>query len=267
MLHTIFAAALIARLAVIPTTALAQGAGVNAGVNAAVTTPVGGVNASVSAKVTAAKAKATKEIDRRIALLADMQARIQTMQKVTDAFKQNLSAAVQTQTTALQTLKTKIDAETDEAVIKADVQSITQSHQIFALFMPQARIAAMADREVVLANMMATLGAKLQARVVAAQTAGAEVAALNLALTELNTKINSANTQAQAAVSASAVLSPDNNDKTKMAANAAALKAARTNLQAAHKDLQDARKAIQTILDGLKKAEASVTATTTAQVQ
>lgn len=254
-------------VATFPTVVSAQGAGVNAGVQATVTTPAGGVNASVTAKVAAAKTKAVKEIDRRIALLTDMQARIQIMQKVTDAFKQNLSAAVQTQMTALQTFKTKIEAEGDEAVVKADVQSMKESHGIFALFMPQARIAAMADREVVLANMMAALGAKLQARVVAVGTAGAEVGALNLALTELNTKINSANTQAQAAVSASAVLAPDNNDKAKMAANAAALKAARTNLQAAHQDLQDARKAIQTIIDGLKKAEASITATTTTQVQ
>jgi len=260
MIQTFFYTLLLIVL-VLPTVSSAQtSAGVNATGNTA------GVSASVDTKLVVSKEKANKEIDRRIAALGDINTRVQAMQKVTDAFKQNLNAAIQTQTSALATLKAKINADTDAEVIKSDIKSITQAYSVFGLFVQQARIAAMADREVVVANMMATLGAKLQARVAAAQAAGADVVALGTALTDLGAKISNANTQAQAAVSASAVLAADGGDKTKMAANAAALKSARANLDAAHKDLQAAQKNIQTIILGLKKINVSTAATTTTSV-
>jgi len=266
MTQTIFRGLVVAGL-LAPTLVFAQ-ASASVQTGAAVNTPVGNVSASASvdAKLVASKAKATKEIDRRITLLNDMNTRVQGMQKVTDAFKQNISAAIQTQTSALTTLKEKIDADTDAEVIKADIKSITQAYPVFGLFIQQARIAAMADREVVVATMMAAVGAKLQARLSAAQAAGADVSALATTLNDLGAKISNANTQAQAAVSATAVLTADGGDKTKAAANAAALKTARTNLDAAHKDLQAAQKNIQTIVTGFKKIQVSAAATTTTQV-
>ena len=264
MIQTFFYSLLLAVL-ILPTPSLAQ---TSAGVNTGATVAAPGVTASVAidAKLVASKEKASKEIDRRVAALSDINTRVQGMQKVTDAFKQNLGAAIQTQSSALTALKAKINAGADAEVIKADIKSISQAYSVFGLFMQQARIAAMADREVVVASMMATLGAKLQARLTAAQAAGADVTALATALTDLGAKISNANTQAQAAVSATAVLTADGSDKAKMAANAAALKTARTNLDIAHKDLQAAQKNIQTIILGLKKINVSAAATTTTSV-
>lgn len=257
----IFAAVIIAGVCV-PSFAFAQTPGVNAA--AEVTTPVASAAVSaevkLDAKAVAAKVKATQEIDRRVQTLTQIQARVQSMQKITDAFKQNLQSNIQAQIDAFAGLKTKIEAGTDLETLKTDIQLITKSYRSYALFVPQARITAMADREVTVANMMLAFGTKLQTRVAAAQSAGADVAALATALTSMGAKLAEANTKAQAAVSAVAALNSDEGDKTKMAANAAVLKTARTDLLAAQTALQVARKDANTILLGLAKIQASTTA-------
>lgn len=229
------------------------------------------VNANASIKFTAtetkAKSRGDAEVDRRTAALLELNTRVQAMQKVTDAFKQNIATAIQTQLTEFASLKAKIDADTDSATLKADLKSITDSYRVFALVLPQARIAAAADREVTLVSMMSTLGAKLQARVQAAQQSGATTTALVAALTDMAAKLQDAQTQASAAVTASAPLNPDNGDKTIMASNTAALKVARADIQAAHADLVQARKDVDIILKGLKAIEASTSASSATQTQ
>jgi hypothetical protein len=175
------------------------------------------------------------------------------MERVTADFKNTLSANVQTQITALSQLKTKIDASTDLETLKSDVKTITDSYRIFALVLPQTRIAAAADREVTLIAMMNALGTKLQARLQELQSQGKDVGPLLTALTDMSTKLQDAATQAQAAVSVTATLTPDNGDKTKMESNTTALKTGRSDIQAAQKDLLAARKDAKIILDGLKK--------------
>ncbi|MEI6864110.1 MAG: hypothetical protein WCK46_01930 [Candidatus Adlerbacteria bacterium] len=229
--------------------------------SANITTPVATVTMSASA-MAAAKARGDKELDRRIAALTDVNARIQTMQKVTDAFKQNLATNIQTQITGFAALKSKIQADTDAGVLKADVTSITQSYRVYALILPQVRIAAAADRGVLIAEMMTTLGNKLAARIQAAGKGGADVTALTASLNDLGAKISDASTQAQASVSTSAALTPDGGDKTKMASNTATLAKARANLAAAEKDFQAARKDIDSIIKGLKVAASATTNTT-----
>lgn len=249
-----------------PLFALAQAAGVNTSVNANATTPVANVQMSASA-MTAAKARADRELDRRVGALTDAQVRVQAMQKVTPTFKDNISTALEAQISAFNALNAKIQAETDAATLKADVQSITESYRVYALVLPQVRIAAAADRLVTVTTMMQTLGTKLAARVQAAGNAGADITALTATVNDLGSKITSANTSAQAAVSVSAALVPDQGDKQKMAENAAVLKDARAKLTAAHADLKAARKDIDTLVKGLKKVEATLTASSTTSVQ
>lgn len=235
-------------------------AAASVGTSAASTT----ANTTITAKMQAAIQRANQEIDRRIAALNDLGTRVDGMQRVTAAFKQSLAGNIQNEVTALGQLKTKIAADTDEATLKADVQSITQSYRVYALVMPQSRIAAAADREVTLITMFNTLGQKLQARIAAQQNAGADVSKLLAALTDMSNQLKDANTQAQAAVSVSATLTPDNGDKTKMAQNTSALHTGRADIQAAQKDLVAARKDVATILAGLK-AQGTAQASTTAQ--
>jgi hypothetical protein len=214
-----------------------------------------------------AKSRADKEIDRRTAALGEIVARINAMTRVTADFKTQVTTNLQGQITALNQLKAKIDADTDGATLKTDVKSITDSYRVFALVMPQARIAAAADRAVNLATMETALGAKLKTRIDAAASAGADVTALTNALSDLATQANGATAAAQAAVAASISLQPDQGDKTVMASNTKALQEARGNIQTAQKSLVQGRKDIQTIIDGLKKLNVSATSSTSASTQ
>ncbi len=255
-------AVLLGAIALAPALVSAQVPAVTAG--ASVTTPVATVKMSATAMATA-KTRGDTELDRRVTSLTDANTRVQAMQKVTDTFKQNLATALETQISAFGALKAKIDADTDATTLKTDVQSITQSYRVYALVLPQVRIAAAADRGVTIVGMMQILGEKLAARVAAGTTAGANTTALQATLTDLGAKISDANTQAQAAVSVSASLTPDNGDTTKMASNNAVLKTARTDLTTVNTDLKAARVDITTIVKGLAKI--NVAATSTAAVQ
>lgn len=211
------------------------------------------LTAAQQAKLKAAIEKADKEIDRRVAALTELNTRVLAMERVTADFKNTLSTNVQTQITALNQLKAKIDADTDLETVKSDVKAITDSYRIFALVLPQTRIAAAADREVTLIAMMNALGAKLQARLQQLQGEGKDVGDLLAALTDMSNKLKDAATQTQAAVTVTATLTPDNGDKTKMESNTTALKTGRSDIQAAQKDLVAARKDAKIIMDGLKK--------------
>lgn len=237
---------ILAALLLVPALALAQ--------SASTSTPI---SATIMAR---AKEKAGREIDRRVKALTELSARVSGMTKVTAELKQSISANVQNQVTSLSTLKTKIEANTDGATLRIDIQSITQSYRIYALVMPQTRIAAAADREATLINMLVGLGTKLQARLEALQAAGTDVTALGQMLTEMGVALGTAQTHAQNAISAVIVLTPDEGDKTKMKANTDALQGARKEVQAAHQDIVTARKHAETIIKGLRALE---TATTT----
>jgi len=244
--------------------------GLKLGANSNVTPTSAQVNVSASASLDAAGVKAQQrgdqEIDRRTQALTDLNTRIQAMQKVTDAFKQGISASITNEINTLGNLKTKIDADIDLATLKTDIQSITSSYRVFALVLPQGRIAAEADREVTIVSMMSTLGTKLQARMQAASQTNASSTSMK-ALSDMATKLQDAQAQAQAAVTASASLTPDNGDKTKMTSNTAALQQARTDLKTAQQDLLAARKDVETILKALPKLNATTSASSTTQTQ
>ncbi len=87
------------------------------------------------------------------------------------------------------------------------------------------------------------------------------------ALADMNAKVAGANAQASAAVTEIANLQPDNGNATIMASNTAALKDARTKIQAAQQDLVAARQDSGSIVKALiaAKVSASATASTSAQ--
>ncbi|MDD4989244.1 MAG: hypothetical protein PHV42_02360 [Candidatus Pacebacteria bacterium] len=193
-----------------------------------------------------------KEIDRRIDALNKLNDRIQSAKRVSDAGKSDISLEVQAQITDLTTLRAKIAADTDEATLRADLKSITASHRIFALVMPQAAITAAAFRIETIANDLKTIETKLQTRITAAQTAGKDVTVLNATLNRITAELADALTQAQAAKDKVASLKPDNGDKTTADANRAALLAARADIKVGTTDLQSARKDAESIIVALK---------------
>lgn len=214
--------------------------------------------------------RAGTEIANRVDAMNALLARVNNMQRLSDSEKSSLSAQVQAQIAALTTLQSRVSADqasNNTTSLKDDVQSITKAYRIYALVLPQAQIAAAADRAMTIASAMTTLITALQTRIAQAQSAGTNMTAAASALANMQAKVADANTQAQSAVSATISLAPDNGSSTLMMANIATLKTARNDIQAAQKDLVSARQDAITIVNavrGTEKAGVSATATATA---
>jgi hypothetical protein len=214
---------------------------------------------------TAAKTRADREIDARIASLVKLQTRINEMKKISASDKASLTATLAGAVTSMTNLKAKIDADTDNATLKSDIQSITKSYRIYLLVLPQGRIMAAADRSLTTADLFADIHTKLAARIATAEAAGKDVTALKASLADMDAKAADAKAQAQGAIDLVANLKPDNGDKTIFQSNQTAFKNARTKIRAATADLHTARKDANSItraLAGMKiKANVNTSAT------
>ena len=249
-------------------------AGAGSSNSAAMTTT--SVNATGAVKTKAEAALITrgigrgdKEIDRRVASLNQLVARVGTMVRLTADQKASISTQLQAQVTALTSLKAKIDADSDTATLKADVKSILDSYRVFALVIPQGHIVAASDRMSTIIDSMTTIGAKLQARIAAAKAAGKVTVDAEASLADFSAKLADAKLQAQAAQAGVAALVPDQGDKASADANKAALVKARADIKVGTTDLKAARKDADAILKTIKsfKLDASATASSTTSVQ
>jgi hypothetical protein len=208
--------------------------------------------ASTTAPLAKAQDRAKQEITRRTDALTKLSARIGEMQKLSASEKASLSSGILTQINILTALEAKIAADTDAATLKTDVQSITKSYRIFALIIPQGAIAAASDRVESTVATSGDISTKLQARITSANSAGHDTSALSASLVDMNAKTANANTQAEAAVSETASLTPDNGDTTLMQSNTSALKDARAKLKTAEADLKAAKADAESIAKALK---------------
>jgi hypothetical protein len=105
---------------------------------------------------------------------------------------------------------------------------------------------------------------KLTTRLADATSKGKDTASLQAKMTDAQTQITAAGTAADAAVSLTANLQPDNGDKTLADANKKALQDGRAKIQEALKAVQAARADIKAVIDGIKGFKLDVAATTTA---
>lgn len=196
--------------------------------------------------------RSNQEIDRRTEALKTLADRIQLMKRLTDSQKVTIVSEVKAQIDALNSLKTKIAAETDIAALRADAQLIAKSYRIFALIIPQSHIMIAADRIVTIADTMTAVGVRLQTAITTAQAAGKDTAVSQAALADMTTKIADAKAAASEAQNIAAPLVPDNGDQAKFKANKDALKQAQSKIKAAHQSLVAARHDIQSIMQALQ---------------
>ncbi len=223
---------------------------------------------ALAARITNLKNRAEQEITRRVMLMNQVLSKINTLVRLSADEKTNLSNTLQTQITAMNTLAAKVSADTDVTTLKTDVQSITKSYRIFMLVVPQAHVAATADAIDTTVTIMATVGSKLQTRLMALENAGKDTTTLNTLLADYNTKSVDAKTQADAAVSATASLQPDNGDQAVIQTNKQAFTTARTDIKTAQSDLKTARSDAAQIITGIKSlGGVKAGATTTTSVQ
>jgi DNA repair exonuclease SbcCD ATPase subunit len=205
--------------------------------------------------------RADTQIDQRIKSLNNLIGRMGEMKKISATDKTSLNSSVQNVIDELNALKIKIDAETNIQTARVDYQSTTKSYRVYALVMPQISIMAASDRILTIVDSLNALSSKIQSRFASLTVANADP--INQTLSDLKAEISDASVQAKAATSAVATLVPDLGDKTKLAANTAALKDARDKIKKASADIASARSDAGTIAKFLKGLTNSAPAAST----
>lgn len=92
------------------------------------------------------QAKGAAEIGKRLDALAKATARAKAATGVSDGDRATVLTRFGATTTALTALKAKISADADLATAQADVKSIVTTYRVYAVVLPQARIALSSDR-------------------------------------------------------------------------------------------------------------------------
>lgn len=203
-------------------------------------------------RITTLKSRGDTEIEKRTTSLNTGISKVQAAKKLTVAQKSSLIANDQTLQGNLNTLKAKIDADTDLATLKNDVMSITRDYRVYLLVLPQTAIIRASDRIQDVVLDMNALAVKLEIRITQAQQAGHDVTTLNTSLSDMKTKVTDAQRQAQNAMNTVANLTPDKGDQGQLAANSKAIQTARSEMKAAELDLKTARLDARSIVTALK---------------
>jgi hypothetical protein len=198
-------------------------------------------------------ASADRAIDRRIEVLDYLNASVQSRNKIQDADKTNLTNAIQNETANLTSLKAKIDADNDSAMLSADTAVIGESDSVLMLLLPQVSIAASADRILTSVDQMNNRSAILQTNISDAKNVGNNTTALDQMMTDYNANVSDAVAETQAATSEVFSLTPDNGNTTQMDSNNVTIGDARTKIKTAQKDLKVARSNLRNISWGLKQ--------------
>jgi hypothetical protein len=211
----------------------------------------------VDKRVENLKNRANTEIDKRVKSLNEQITGIQFFKKISDSDKTNLINQIQKEITDMESIRTKIQSDTDLNTLRTDVQSVTKNFRVYLLFMPRIAILGAADRVFYVSDNMTSEEGKLQDRI---KVSG--LTSLQTTLDDAKAKIASARTGAQNAIDLVLPLNPDNGDKTVLESNLAALKSAREEFKKAHQDLITVMKDFKEIVKWLKKVSPTVTPTT-----
>lgn len=193
------------------------------------------------------KQRADNEITRRVEALNKLLKILSESKKLSSTTSASLSSQVQSNIDGLNTLKTKIDADTDITTLRADVKSIISNYYIFAFFIDYVHLNAALDRATTTENNIIVVWTKLQTKITEAQGKGQDVASLSANLTDMQNKLNDAKSLTTAAsAELSGLLA------TGYPANKTTLQDARTKLQAIHADLKTAYLDAKKIIHGLR---------------
>jgi TolA-binding protein len=206
-----------------------------------------GTNQKQTQRISNLKTRADTEISRRINDLNKLIDRLNGMKRLSDSQKTTFVSGIQSEVSSLSTLKSKIDADTDVATLKSDVQSIVGSYRVYLVFMPQIQIMSAADRidtSILSVNSMVT---KLNDRIGKAKAAGSDVTAVEALVADMTAKSTDAQSQADSASAEVASLTPSG-----YPGNTSQLKDARSKIQAATADLKIAVTDAQTVIKDLK---------------
>ncbi|MEK7211865.1 MAG: hypothetical protein AAB731_04485 [Patescibacteria group bacterium] len=193
--------------------------------------------------MTALKARGKALIKQRVRALNRLEQKIKKS-KLAEADKTALGAEIAANVSGLKTLSDKIAADTDLAVLKADVESIFTAYRVYAVFLPKINgiMTSLALQQH--ANLMSTSTvASYDGKIAELKTAGKDVAEAERLMAGAKAKIAAGLSKAQSAQTGFAGLKPADYPATAavIKTNAQLLKDSRAALKAAKKNLLKVR--------------------------
>lgn len=227
--------------------------------------------ANQAAKLERLKSFGATLIENRLASLLSLQTRITNMTQIEKTTKTALDADISQAITALTTLGTKIQADTDLTTLKTDIKSIYETYRIYGVVLPQSLGKASVARGQYILGRLTALETKLQATITSQTNAGKDMTEVNKLVVEFNAKIADAKTQLDLAETQFKSLTPTKTEEAKLARSAGkeAFEKAKEDLKAAHttlKQILDLLPSPSTSISNSPTTSASVTANPSASV-
>ena len=198
------------------------------------------------AVLTRLKTRGDAEIARRLATLDQLSSGLSQASHLTAADKSTLNTILNNDKSGLTTLRTKIDADTDVATARVDVQSIVTSFRIYVLVVPQVRLVRAADLGLDAATRLDQVASRLQTAIDADKTAGKDVTKAQAAVDDLKAQTKAASGLLTPVPGQIVAITPS-----QWPGAQSTLKSARDAVRNARHDLQTARGDARTALTDL----------------
>lgn len=141
-------------------------------------------------ELTRIQTRAGVMIDQRITALNALLARVSANTRIIDSDKAAFSTDIQTTINNLQSLKAKIQADTDAATALTDAKSIVSSYHVYAIYEPKIRLLVVVDNLQSVTNRLTQLMPQLTNL-----TSSSSAANVQTALTDMNTKLSDMTTK------------------------------------------------------------------------
>ncbi len=133
-------------------------------------------------------------ITNRINSLNRLSGRLQNDKRLSDSTKSSLSAEIQADISGLNSLKTKIDADTDVATARIDTKQIITNYYIYAKFEPKIRLLIVLGNLQTVSTNVQALVPQLQNLINNFKSQGKEVTQLQSLLDDVSTQLQTINT-------------------------------------------------------------------------
>ena len=204
------------------------------------------VPASSSAPRTLAGVKAAVDvrIDLRLKTIAALKIAVSGATDLTSSDKSTLAGLLASDDSGLTALKTKTDAETTIAGVKADGASMVDDYRVYMLVTPKVRFAIASDRETDVIGKLTTVQQKLAALATQLAGQGKDTSAAQAKITDMQTRLAAATAALSGKVATLLTVQPSSDPNAMKAAVApvrTAVQAARADIKAALADAKAAR--------------------------
>ena len=188
-------------------------------------------------------------IENRLSLLNNLKTRIQNMNRLTDAEKTALISDIDTNIADLNTLKTKIAADTDLATLKADIKSIFEKFRIYMVAAPKGLGEALASQGQYILGRLQAIQRQMEQITNQNKNQGKDTTQLEQLMTQVTNQLQTAKDQLAIAEEKFKSMTPANTDAAKTAREEgkAAMKKAKEALKEAHRLLKQISEQLKTM--------------------